>query len=251
MNNFKKTALLLLMLLAFASNVHAATCDTSEQAQLNSEVVNIKGYYEIKQRVMDKSEYIAPDGILGTDEESSYEAIVDYAQINILNLTENFYVEVSNDVNEEKTTYTYNDSDNGNLAISQNDMSEVVNYTIKVYTSSSTGCAKQLMRTIYVTVPRYNAYSEESICSGLDDYALCSEYVTTDSVSFEDFYNLAEAEQEKREEQEQKENEKWYEKVADYIKEHKTAFIIGGVAIIVIAGSTTAVIIIKRKRSII
>ena len=52
-------------------------------------------------------------------------------------------------------------------------------------------------------------------------------------------------------EEETKENEKWYKKVQNFIVKHKVPFIIGGTILVVAVGSTTYIIIKKRRRSII
>ena len=60
-----------------------------------------------------------------------------------------------------------------------------------------------------------------------------------------------EVEKKIQKEEETKENEKWYKKVQNFIVKHKVPFIIGGTILVVAVGSTTYIIIKKRRRSII
>ena len=52
---------------------------------------------------MNKDEYTISDALIGTEYEDTYEATTEYIQVNILNLTENMYVEVTNDYNDDFT----------------------------------------------------------------------------------------------------------------------------------------------------
>ena len=253
MFNFKKVTIIAISSLFLLSNVKGTTCNYEEKATLNNEISNVKTNYEIKERVLDKSEYEIPDALLGTEYEDTYVATEDYIVLNILNLTENMYVEVSNDLDDEVKIYQYSDTNNGNIAIERYNLIHIVNYTVKVYASSATGCEGNLLRTLSQKLPRDNEYSSYSICSVIPEYYLCQRYVTFDDVGFDTFINKTSKEIEKQEEKEkqEKDNDKWYEKAIDFVKEHKVPFIIGGVGVIVIAGGTTFVIIKKRRRSVI
>lgn len=249
MGKVKKTLLVMLSSVALISSTNAATCGYEEKAKLNNEVANIKANYEIKERILDKGEYSPPDGI----ESEDFVAKTDYIEVNILNITQNMYIEVSNDLNDEIKTYSYQDTKDGKISFTQNELDSLITYTIKVYASSNTGCEGTTLKTLYVALPRYNDYSTYDICSQVPDYYLCQRYVTSESVSYETFFKRINEELTKKDEDNKKKEEKnnWFENVIDFIVLHKTPFIVGGVVLVVAVSTTTIIIIKKRRRSII
>ncbi len=250
MGRLRELALFMFLFLIFSGNVLAESCNYEQKAKLNNEVANVKVNYEILQRDMNETEREGID-IRYFSDDPNYIPKVDYFQINVLNLTENFYIEMKNEVTGETSTYTYANTENGKLAIPYNDFSQVTKFTFVVKSSDVSGCAGDSFRTIYLTLPRYNEYSEYTLCDGLSDYYLCKDYVTFDEVEFEYFVGKVNKEIEKKETKEIEKNLKWYEKAGNFIVKHKVAFITGGV-IVVAGGAITAVVIIrKRRRSII
>ena len=253
MHSFKKSIVVALSSLFLLTNVKAVTCGYEEKAKLNNEIANVKTNYEIKERILDKSEYSIPDSLVGTEYEENYVAKTDYISVNVLNLTENMYVDVTNDYDNAQKIYQYSDTTNGNLSFDWYEVKEIVTYTIKVYTSNTTGCSGELLKTLTVKLPRFNEYSDYSICENFPDYYLCQRYVTYEKVEFDSFASRMATEIEKKyqEENEEKENSKWYKKVGEFISKHKLVFITGGVVLISAAGIATFIIIKKRRRSVI
>lgn len=250
MNRFRKIPLFMLSFLVLMSVPKAATCSYEEKAKLNNEVANVKTNYEIKERVLNKDEYDVPDGI----ENEEFIAKTDYVQVNILNLTNNLYAEVTNNINDEVKIFNYTDTKDGNISFNWNELDTIVTYTVKIYSSSNTNCEGTALKTLYVSLPRYNDYSTYEVCKEVPDYYLCQRYVTFESVGYDTFFTrvreqIAKSEQIK--EEENKKNNKWYKKTIDFIVEHKVPFIIGGVTLVVVAGGATFIIIKKRRRSII
>ena len=253
MHSFKKSAIIAFSSLFLLTNVNAATCGYEEKAKLNSEITNVKTNYEIKERVLDKSEYSVPDSLVGTEYEDTYVATTEYIQVNILNLTENMYVEVTNDYNDERVVYQYSDTTKGNISFNWERIIKLVTYTIKVYASDETGCSGTLLKTITQKLPRFNEYSDYSVCNNLPDYYLCQRFVTYEPVDFGTFSKRMTTEVEKKlqKDEEEKENEKWYNKVIKFVSDNKVWFITGGIILIIGAGTTTFIIIKKRRRDII
>ena len=247
---FLVTSVLSFMLLT--SSVYAA-CNYEEKAKLNNESANVKANYEIKERELTKDEYTAPPDAIPIDEQDSYVPKTEYIEVNILNLIENLYVTVKNDVTKDVKTYYYTDATNGNIKFNWNEIGSIVNYTIKVMASSSSDCNGQTLRTLYLTLPRYNEYSEYDVCDRIPDYYMCQRFVTYDDFKYDDFTEnvTKEIADRNKKNEEKKENNKWYKKVGKFISDHKTAFIIGGISLVVVAGGATYIIIKKRRRSII
>ena len=246
-----KKAIIFSMLFLFSTSVKAETCGYEEKAKLNNEAANVKVNYEIKQRQLDKNNYNPPDAIVGTEDEANWNPIVDYFQVNILNLTENIYVEVKNDQNNETTKYYYNNSQDGKIAIDWLNLENVAKFTITVKSTDASGCTDRTLKTLNLTLPRYNEYYEYSLCQSIPDYYLCQKYVTFDEVKLGYFTKKVYEEIDKKNQKEIEKNLKWYEKAWNFIKDHKVAFITGGVIIVAAGATITVVIIRKRRRSII
>lgn len=249
MGRFRKMSLFMLSFMMLTANPKAATCGYEEQAKLNNEAANVKANYEIKERILEPGEYDIPDGI----EDGDYVAKTDYIQVNILNLTENMYAEATNDVNRDVKKFNYSDTQNGNISFNWSELDTMATYTIKIYASDKTSCERSPLKTLYVSLPRYNDYSTYEICKQVPDYYLCQRYVTYDSVGYDTFFTRVQEQIDKKnkEEEENRQNNKWYKKVANFIVEHKVPFIIGGVTLVVVASGATIIIIKKRRRSII
>lgn len=249
MDRLKKALLITFAFLVLVPTSKAATCGYEEKAKLNNEVANVKANYEIKERVLDRGEYSPPDGL----ENEEYVAKTDYIEVHILNITKNMYVVVTNDLNNETVTYGFDDTNNGNISFTRTELDSLITYTIKVYASNETGCEGSALKTLYVSLPRYNDYSTYDICKELPDYYLCQRYVTYESVGYDIFFTRIREQLDKKEEdkKDNKEDSKWYEVVGNFISKHKVPFIIGGITLVVVAGGATIVIIKKRRRSII
>lgn len=245
MINMKKLAVATSLFL-FTLPVYAATCDYKERASLNSEVANVKANYEIKERTLDPSEYSIPDEIIGTEEEATYVAKEDYIEVSILNLSENMYLEITNNKNDEKLTYTYANTQDGSIIFNRYEIGELITYTIKVYASSSTGCEGTALKTLYLALPRFNDYSSTSICEKLKDNSLCEKYVMYDKIEYDDFYKrVSSAYDGKLDNKKMSDN-----KEESWLAKHKELLISGGVILVVAIGGATYVIIKKRRRGI-
>lgn len=232
----------------------ASRCDTTTTANLNREVVNIKANYEEKEREVTLTDDMQSDECLTTG--NCTPLIENYFQVNILNLTENFYIEVINDVSKEKMTYTSANAVDGVVSFEWNNLLDVTTFTIKVYSSEATGCAGEAFRTLYVTLPRLNEFYDYSVCSLLPDYYLCQKYVSFDEVDFEVFSKgidkkLAEMADNSSDKDNDGNKDKWFDNTTDFIKEHKVAFIAGGIILVAAISVVVVVIIRKRRREVI
>lgn len=172
--------LIVLFLTFFLLNVNvinvsaASACDYSEQTDLNSKAANIKVSYEI---VEDKKTF--EDG----------DTKIKVFNIQILNLTDTFYIVVKNDISEDEITYYATDAVDGVISFKWDYAETVTNFTFLVYTSNSTGCPDEKYKTIYLTTPRYNEFYNIESCQELTDFYLCQEFVTFSEISRSEFIN--------------------------------------------------------------
>lgn len=219
------------------SNVKAASlCDYKEQAELNGKAANIKVSYEL---------------ISETIHFDDGDAIQYLFEVSILNLTEEFYVIVTNNETKKESTYTYRDVKSGIVKFKWEDISKVTNFTIEVVSSNKTNCPDEKVKTLYLTIPRYNEFSRRVICSEYPDFYLCQEFVTFSNISEETF--LKRLEEYKKDnnpiidDNEVNDDKEPSKNIMDYIAQYKW-IIIGSIAFVVVLFVTTNVVRNKKQR---
>ena len=239
----KKSIFLMLLLMFFANlRVDAvSSCSYKEQAELNSEAAQIKVKYEEKSEL-----YYPPAEYCGEAGEgcsvNNY-----YFTITILNMSENFYIEVDGNKNKQ-LTFTYDDVKDGIITFNYENVDEIGNFTFNVYSSSETNCAYEKYRVIHFTTPKFNRYYYDGECSNVPDYYLCQKYITTEEPKYGDFLNQITEYKRQLNEEKEKNNRNFLEKIFDFVDNHKT--LLGITTTIVVAGVVTVVIVKKRKESI-
>ena len=234
--------LLSIVLLVFLTyiNVEASSCSYKEQVELDSESAKIKVKYDVKTGYLDPSEYECQD-------EEDCAVDYDYFEISILNMSEKFYIEVTNNNTKEVQTFTYKDIKDGVISFDYDRAYEITNFTFRVFSSNETSCPRENYRVIYLTTPKVNPYYYYLQCQNNPDHYLCQKYITIDNVSFDTFQEqITEYENKKVVKEEEKEIEKnFLEKVFDFIDDNKYVII----SVIAAAGiSTIVIVILKRKR---
>lgn len=222
----------------------ASSCDVTEIAELNREVVNVKGSYEEIEKEFDLEKNPLPDDILDSEEEETYVGTYSIFKVSIINLSENFYIEVSNDYNRDRYTYEYKDTQDGMVSFEWGHLDKVTNFTVKVYTSDKTGCRDELIKTITITTPRLNEYYDYSLCSQAEGYYLCDKYVQYGEVDFQTFIRNVTRHIENKEtaEKEKEDNE-------DFVKKHGVALLVGAIVVVGITAGVVVVIVRKRRSS--
>lgn len=241
----KKVVVMLAGILAVLNlNVVDATslCTFEEQSRLNKVAASVKAVYEEAEEKLDPSLFIVTEE---TEDGDFYDL---YFKIIFTNITEDMYVKVTNDYNDEIKFIRYSDTTNGSYTLNWYELDSVVRFTYEVYSSDKTKCKDEKYFTNYLVTPKYNDFHTSIICEGITDYLPCQKYITVD-MEYSEQYNKI-VDYVKNEQENQKdldENKKWYEIIGDFVKQHKKAFVAGS-SIIVIAGVATIVVVIKRKR---
>lgn len=226
----RKSFLTLLVFFLFTSNVEAV-CTNKEKLDVGAKAANIKHNYEIVENTEQ-----AEDGV-STDE---------YFKITILNIVKEIYVEVSNDVNNQTRTYTYNDTDNGIITFNWEENEVKTNFTIKVYASDYSNCKGDLLKTIKFTTPHYNDFYNRAICAEMTDFYLCQKYISTDNVdesmfiSKIDSFKKGEINNEGEEQPNKKEEKGFFAKYKWYI--------IGTLGVVIVVATTLTIVDIKKQR---
>lgn len=211
----------------------ASLCSYTEQAELNSKAANIKVSYEVI------------DDVVGSDDEGYIDY---YFKVSIVNVTEDFYVVVKNDYNDEEQTYYSSDAVDGIITIKWRYSDKVTNFNIQAYTSSNTNCPNEKFKTVYLTTPRFNEYSEREICLDYPDFNYCQKFVTFAEINDDEFVEKMVSYSEKVTGQDEQEpttpnDVTLIDKIIEFIDNYK--FIILGSIVVIVVGS----VIIHRVRT--
>lgn len=227
----------------------ASSCTYEQQAELNDIVANVKANYEPKEILNGKAEAIYEE----PDENGNVPWVDFYSkgfEISILNITEDIYVRVTNNIDDEIRTFYYKDTKDGVGTFETKESDELVTYTIEVY-ANKYSCAGEEFRKFSITTPIYNEYSNFRECEGHEDFYYCQQYITSDNIPVYDFAEQLEKyvkEKEQKQEEEGKKNKSFFEKIKEFYNNNKLIInIVGGVVIII--GVTTTAILVKKKRS--
>lgn len=236
----KKILVFFMTIFLFNINVSAASlCTYQEQTELNSKAANIKVSYEIVEDILHFA-----DG----------DAEIKVFNIQIFNVTDEFYILVKNDVNKEEKIYDIDDAVDGVISFKWDYAESVTNFTIQVYTTNKTNCAEEKYKTIYLTTPRYNRFFNIESCQELSDFYLCQEYVTFSEISKDKFITQLESYRNgelnnKGEEPVEEPKTGVFEKVFNFINDYKLV-IIGGVVVVVSITFTAHHIKRKKQREL-
>lgn len=243
--------ILALMIFFVGTNYVYAVCDATETNTLNSLAANVGRSYEIitKELTADETLYDIPGGL--TDEEAeNFLFKVDFFKIYVTNITEELYVVVTNENTGEKKTFHYSDTDNGTASFEEEVGTEIVNYTIEVYSSDVTNCRDQRLYTLYLTTPMYNTASESSLCTGIEDFYMCHEYLSV-AVDFTNFierteeYRASHNEEAPEEEVPEEETDGGF---LAFVQDH-IVWVVVIVVAVVAAGGLITFVVIKKQRS--
>lgn len=237
----RKKVIYLLFMVATAitvvGKVEANTCSLEDRNALRAMAANVNVTYE-----EGSEEYNPEDGVYI----DTY-----FLDVKIYNLTSKMRVEVYTD-GVRKPDYFYFDDLNGDgfLSLRSANATKKMKYTIKLY-GSSNDCFEQLLRTINITLPKYNYYSGYEICNGVTEFYMCQRFTNYD-FDPTTFYSSVYAYKEKINAQQNiidengdiEENNSLTSKVLKTISDNKMVII----SFILIVGVVATVIVILKKR---
>ena len=170
---YKTLFVLVLGFLFMASVGAASTCSYARQNELSGIAYNVKINViaeDVTEEVEGQNEMMADDydGFV----EVTYKAFF----IQLLNLTDDIYVEVTNKANNEKHTYQADDFDDGTLKFVTSNSLEAINYEINIFSNDSE-CRGELLRKHELVTPKINRYYGTMMCEGADEYYWCREVI--------------------------------------------------------------------------
>ncbi len=222
--------------------VEASSCSYSEQAELNNIAANVKVTYDVVEIYNGK--------LINPENDQEFDSYRKGLKINILNVTDEISVKVTNNITKETKGFTTNDAQDGIISFEHNNIDKVTTYNIEVY-ANKYSCSGDLIRKIDFIAPMYNSYSELAICNEHPEFYYCQEFLTEENIDYNTFIEKTE-ELQAKDEEEQKERkhqeQNFLEKIKAFYKNNKLVINITG-SVIVVGGLTTAIILIKKRRS--
>lgn len=222
-------------------------CSDEEYAELREGASAVKVNFVERQDILPEDMYAAPEGV---DSDEPFVIYFDYIELEVLNLTKEFYVIITNTLNNQELKVQYSDTSNGKYIKRLDDLTDVSTYTFKIYTSGETKCKDEELKDLYLTIPRFNSFSGQDICKDLEDVDVCQKYVTFKEIPFDQMQEKAETAQRKFEaEQTKAPSILDKDDVKTFFNENKT-WIYLAVIMVVIIGGLAIVVISKRRRKI-
>lgn len=228
----------------------ASACSYEEQAELNNIVANVKATYEVVDVYTGKAYDVDNPNEDGTFPEVDH--FIKAFNINILNITEDIYVKVTNNYNSDEKTYTYKDTNNGIVTMQTKNVEQLVTYSIEVY-SNKYACIGEKFRVLYMTTPIFNAYSARPACENNKGFYYCQEFIPSENISYNEFLNKLEEYEKQKDNQVQEdktssENKSFIERIKGFYNINRVIINIA-LSAIVVAGVATTVVLVKKKRS--
>lgn len=242
----KKKIFVIIFMLAFflmIGNVSAAEdkenmCTPTQLSELRSMAANVKVTYV---PVTEAEKLTTPNGESGADYVSKR-----YLDIKIFNLNTKLIVNAKNGI--DSFTVTSGDiGGDGAVTIRQPASTSAIKYEFEV-TSLLYGCSLETLRTIKLTLPKYNYYSQLDVCDDIPDYYLCQPY-TTYSVDGGTFYDKVDEYKAKlstlEKEKEENNNTTFVTNTMSGISKYKYLI----VGIVVVVGVVLTIFVLKKKGS--
>lgn len=171
----------LFLVITSTMSVNADTCPSSVNYDLNKKASYVKAAYTVDDKSITKK-------LIYGNSKSSYKIPIFTFKMSIYNIIDDIYVVITNDVDSTSITVNPEDTQDGTYTFENNDAERVYNYTIEIKASNSE-CYGASLKTIKLTKPKYNAYSEYAYCNNSGSY-YCQKFISAnlDVNSNQDFF---------------------------------------------------------------
>ena len=219
-------------------------CSIETKSKLRMEAANVSVNYQAIDVPFQNDENIPID---------SQGAVEYYFDIKIFNLNSklNVYVKNANNKNSEGVQVTYkNIGEDGAAHVRKRVGEELINLIFEIRASREVGeCSREVLRTVKMTLPKYNNLAEREICNEVPEFYMCQKYITF-NVKPENFSKEVTEYKEKLEKQQNEsdsgdeDNNTLTDQAADVISNNK--YLIVGV--IVVAGIAITIFVLKKKK---
>ncbi len=112
-----------------------------------------------------------------------------YLQVQVKNITNNIYVNVTESEDNTSKNYYYKDTEKGLLKINSYYLYEKIKWTAKIY-SNSNECNGELLKTISIETPKYNEYHSSEECKKLYVFKYCDYFSDTSNIDKKEFTRI-------------------------------------------------------------
>lgn len=171
----KSIVKLLLGVMLFSSiNVYAATCSGTDLEKVNKAANSIKTNYAINEGKVSNEQEIVDDMAV-----TKYD-VLPSINFTIYNITNDIFLKITNDINQDETIVTYSLTDNGKYSFSTNDMYIKMTYYIEVF-SNLDSCKADSISKITLKKPYYNQNVSAEVCIENPEVPMCQKYITEDT----------------------------------------------------------------------
>lgn len=168
---FSLTVFLLTCFLFLISQTKADSCSYKEQQALNKEASNVKINYEIVDRRNEIPNNLTQDDHY--DMKDYY-----YINVSLYNISENIYVKITNDYNNEEKNYYSTDLVENSISWKNFYNYQNITYTLNILANTTNCSGKKLIRK-KITIPRFNQFYNKNYCQKIPDYELCQELINS------------------------------------------------------------------------
>lgn len=156
-------AIIILLLVFSIDIVNAESCDVDDTKRLKVLANNVEITYEYNDDIYDNEGF----------------KVYDTYKIVINNLTDELYV-VEGKTDTNFSNYAIKD---GAIVI---DSMYSGKRTFKIYSKT----CDRVLKTYYITLPKFNYYSTDPVCEGKEDLEVCQKFYDTSNIDDIEFYDL-------------------------------------------------------------
>ena len=232
----------------FIPNVSAAECTNAEKVSLGKEAVGVKVGYEEMEGIMDKDLYTPPEGV----DPNTYVKYYYYFKINVVNVTENIKVVITNPKNNEEIIVTYDKVNNNLYSFDWFDLEEPTNLKYKIL-ANTYDCNNYKLKEGILFLPAYNRYYKHVKCKGNEKLSICQKYTNTKVTSeiFEREINKKINNDTEKNNTDKIVENNLINNIKEYINNNITQVIIFAILIVIVIGFIIFMLIGKRRRRVI
>lgn len=223
--------------------VKASTCSDKRVLELSSLANNVNVSYQQYDKVVDEYD----SEIFVDEDDTSVKSTFPAYYLTIYNLPKDLNVSViRNDTKKNVVVYDDNKEEDGVIYIDTGYAAKVKLFTIKVRSNDS-NCKNEILKTMAVTTPMYNKFSQYNSCQENPDFKLCQQFTTTDysDVTNSQFIEKLNEYKVQKEEEEKRKNSLFYN-IGKFISKYRWYIII---PIVIIGVALIVIYIIRRKKS--
>ena len=176
MKKFTKYILFIMLTsFLFIFNVHAE-CSYQERKELLNDSKSVEAYFDLERRIISAEKINPNTDLYETIEEEQY-----YFNLNIANLSDNLFIKVTNNYNEEQLIVNANNINNNLYTYEISNLTDIITYYLTFYTTKE-NCYAEKINTIELKKPKENPLYYFSVCNNekLENNKYCDHFITKD-----------------------------------------------------------------------